>query len=116
MALTIAKAILDDRPGEWLSFATLGWRVFGRIEFSGRVRMIVETLDQQADVTTLRGLLALEVGAVDEAEATFRQALASWSDDTRSGVDFNGRVIARDGLSWLESSRRDTAAPGTRGR
>lgn len=120
MALTIAKAVLDDRPGEWLSFATLGWRVYGRIEFSRVVRLLVETLTQQADVTTLRGLLALEVGEVAEAEAAFRQALADWNADSRSGVDFNGRVIARDCLGWLESARADTvavgAATGTRGR
>ena len=38
-------------------------RLFGRLEFSSRVRSGVQTLSQRADVTTLRGLLALEVGA-----------------------------------------------------
>jgi hypothetical protein len=104
MALTIAKVVLDDRPGEWLSLATLGWRVYGRIEFRNRVRLIVETWNQQADVTALRGLLALEVGEVGDAAVAFRQSLAYWDTDTRSGVDFNGRAIAVDCLDWLSSA------------
>jgi hypothetical protein len=82
--------------------------VFGRLEFSSRVRSLVQVLSQRADVTTLRGLLALEVGEAAEAEAAFRLALSYWDADTRTGVDFNGRVIARDGLDWLTAARART--------
>jgi hypothetical protein len=122
IALAIGKAVLDDRPGERLSFATLGARLFGRLEFSGRVRSGVQTLSRRADVTTLRGLLALEVGAVDEAKVAFRQALTYWDTSSRTGVDFNGRDIARDGLEWLESAQANPGAadaprtPTTQGR
>jgi hypothetical protein len=108
IALAAGKATLDDWPAERLSFATLAWRVFGRLEFSSRVRSLVQVLSQRADVTTLRGLLALEVGEAAEAEAAFRLALSYWDADTRTGVDFNGRVIARDGLDWLTAARTRT--------
>ncbi|HET6572280.1 MAG TPA: hypothetical protein VFG68_01670 [Fimbriiglobus sp.] len=101
IALTIGKAILDDRPGEWPSFANLGWRVFARAELGSRVRSNAQALSQRADVATLRGLLALEVGAVGEAAVSFRLALAYWDAETRSGLDFSGRVIAQDCLNWL---------------
>lgn len=122
MALAVGKAVLDDRPGERLSFATLGARVFGRLEFSSRIRSGARTLSQRADVTALRGLLALEVGEVGDAKTAFRQALTHWDADRRTGVDFNGRGIARDSLEWLESAAANPVAadamrtPTTQGR
>ena len=102
ITLAVGKAVLDDRPGERLSFAGLGSRISGPLEFRSRLRSSALALSQRADVTVLRGLLALEVGEVDDAKAAFRQALTYWDADSRTGVDFNGRGIARDGLEWLE--------------
>jgi hypothetical protein len=115
LALALGKAVVDDCPAERPSFATLSRRSFGRIEYSTSVRSLASVLSLQADVLALRGLLALEVGEVGEAEAAFRQALTYWDADTRSGSDFNGRVIAEDGLRWLESARAATVVAGPEG-
>jgi hypothetical protein len=63
-------------------------------------------LQQEADVTVLRGLLALEKGATDQAEAAFAKALAFYKEEAAvasgAGVVFEGWVIAQDCLQWLE--------------
>jgi len=69
------------------------------------VQGLVRAMIQRADVTTLRGLLALETGEVDAAAAAFRLALTYWDPDTRTGADFNGRSIAHDYLTLLESAK-----------
>jgi hypothetical protein len=61
------------------------------------------SLKQQADAHVLRGLLALEEGEVDEADAAFRLALTLWQDDAAdSGLDFNGRIAAQTCVEWLK--------------
>ena len=105
VTLAIGQAVLDDRPTMRLSLATLPGRVLGRLEFSTRVQGLVRAMIQRADVTTLRGLLALETGEVDAAAAAFRLALTYWDPDTRTGADFNGRSIAHDYLTLLESAK-----------
>ena len=63
-------------------------------------------LRKEADVHVLRGLLALEAGEPDAAEQAFRRAMSIWSEQPGTGLDFNGRVVAR---YWLE---RLAAVPG----
>jgi hypothetical protein len=104
MALMISKAILEDFPGAG-PYALLR-RPQARLEFRSRLESLARSLRQEADVTVLRGLLALEEGEVDEAEAAFRAALALWGDETLAatggGLEFNGRVIAQSALEWVE--------------
>jgi len=54
----------------------------------------------------LRGLLALECGAVESAREHFLTALKTWGGDdpaaTGAGLDFPARPIAQQALRWLE--------------
>jgi tetratricopeptide (TPR) repeat protein len=63
-------------------------------------------LRQEADFRVLRGLLALEAGAVETAAEHCRAALAVWGNDAMAsrgaGLDFAGRRIAEYLLSLLE--------------
>jgi hypothetical protein len=63
-------------------------------------------LRQEADFRVLRGLLALECGAVEAAGEHFRAALEVWGDPGRAatgaGLDFPARPIARQAIRLLE--------------
>jgi hypothetical protein len=94
-----AKSFLDAIPVPPLpSFVALPHLA----DLQGRLRALARVLRQKADVLVLRGLLALEQGSVDEAEAAFREALAVW----QGGLDFNGRPVAQGYLTWIETARR----------
>ncbi|MGH7173182.1 MAG: hypothetical protein ACRELG_23110, partial [Gemmataceae bacterium] len=66
----------------------------------------VARMRQEADWRVLRGLLALEAGAVETARRHFRTALAMWDSDNRAasggGLDFPTRPIAQQALGWLD--------------
>jgi hypothetical protein len=105
MALVVSQVVLDEQP-EAGSMPQLLWRPFQRGEFRNRIARLAQSLRREADVTVLRGLLALEEGEVEEAEVAFRLALGLWQDEATelsgSGLDFSGRVIALESLKWLE--------------
>jgi tetratricopeptide (TPR) repeat protein len=65
-------------------------------------------LMQQGEVAVFRGLLALEAGETDRAEALFREALALSQSDagvaSGAGLDFQARRIAEQALGWLAKS------------
>jgi tetratricopeptide (TPR) repeat protein len=65
-----------------------------------------DLLRQEADVRVLRGLLAVESGAVEAAREHFAAALRVWGDDQRAaagaGLDFLARPIAQDEMRFLE--------------
>jgi hypothetical protein len=109
MALLVAQALLEERPGAE-GVPSLLWRAWRRGDLHKRVTDLAWGMRQEADATVLRGLLALEQGDVGEAEVAFRVALALWRDETAAasgaGLDFGGRVIAQDGLDWLEQEAR----------
>jgi hypothetical protein len=60
----------------------------------------------EADAHVLRGLLALEAGAVESARAQFRAALAVWGSPrlaaSAGGLDFPARRIAQHALRLLD--------------
>ncbi len=68
-------------------------------------------LRQEADVLVLRGLLALEAGAVEAARDHFGAALRVWGDDhqaaTGAGLDFLARPIAQYEMRLLEGLSPD---------
>lgn len=105
MTLGIGQATLDACAAAG-SAPALAWAAFRQGEFSGQVTSLVQSLRKEADVAVLRGLLALEAGDVDQARAAFRSALALWGSEAAaasgSGLDFSGRIIAEDCLSWLQ--------------
>lgn len=109
MALLIGQTVLDAHSGG----GVLPYEVrqpFGRIEYTSRIVALARKTRQKAEVTVLRGLLALELGAVDEAEFLFREVLAIWKDESAAasggGLDFNGRALAQTCLQWLEDARK----------
>jgi hypothetical protein len=104
LALVVGQALLEEHPGPE-SVPALAWRASRRGELQTRVADLARALRQEADGLVLRGLLALELGDVDEAEVAWRVALALWGDEAAAasggGLDFGGRVIAQEGLDWL---------------
>jgi tetratricopeptide (TPR) repeat protein len=107
MAALVAQAVLDGQPG----VGGLGWlfgRALPRADFEPQVTSLAGQLRRAADATTLRGLLALEAGEVEEAELAFRQALDTWeSADAAAagrGLDFTARPVAEACLRWLEAA------------
>jgi hypothetical protein len=103
--LLVAQAVLDVRPGLGIAPNLLS-RTLGRVQFLDRMTLLTRGLKRGADVDVLRGLIALEEGRTDEAEAALREALAVWRDEAAAasgaGVDFNGRPAALGYLAWLE--------------
>jgi tetratricopeptide (TPR) repeat protein len=104
MAILICQRVLGEGPGG-ISIPEYYKRKFDQLDFHNRLARLAQVLRREADVTVLRGLLALEEGEIDEAEIAFRTALSSWNDSTKaasgSGFDFNARVVAQDCLEWL---------------
>jgi tetratricopeptide (TPR) repeat protein len=105
MAVLIGRRVLDEMHGAGLPAALLQLPA-GRFDFRNRVTSLAQSLRLEADMTVIRGLLALEEGDADEAEIAFRQALALWKDAPSAasggGLDFNGRIVAQACLEWLQ--------------
>jgi tetratricopeptide (TPR) repeat protein len=108
MALLVGQTVLDEHPRE-ASVPYLFERTYARTGFHQRVTGLARSLRQEADVTVLRGLLALEEGRVDEengAAVDFRTALELYQDEAAAvsgaGLDFNGRPVAQGYLELLE--------------
>lgn len=109
LALALGQAITDlPAPGSELPNAAK--RAVNWFDLRDRVSAIARYLRHEADVNTLRGLLALEQGDTAEAEAAFREALAIWRDNeaaaTGAGLDFNGRIVAQSCLEWLTQAAK----------
>ena len=104
IALLVGQAVLDEQP-VGATVGSLAWRSLGRLKLYNRTLSLAKDLRQVANARVFRGLLALEQGNMEEAEVTFRLALAFWKDDdaaaTGSGFDFNGRPVAEAALQWL---------------
>ena len=70
------------------------------------MRNMVSLLGQEADIRVMRGMLALEAGAVEVAREHFHAALEVWGSSsqaaTSAGVDFLSRPIAQKALRLLE--------------
>jgi hypothetical protein len=68
--------------------------------------LLADRQRMEADRQVLRGLLALEAGAVETAQQHFRAALNVWASDnaaeTGSGLDFSARPIAQEMLRRLQ--------------
>jgi tetratricopeptide (TPR) repeat protein len=86
--------------------AGLAGAAFLQFEALRPLRVPAALLRQEADLWVLRGLLALEAGAVERAREHFRAALELWGDDGRAatgaGLDFPTRPIAQQALRWLD--------------
>jgi hypothetical protein len=104
MAIMIGRAILEGQ----VTSTSLGhylWQSFGHAGFRTRVLDVGRSLRREADVTVLRGLLALEQGQMIEAELSFLSALSTWTNAqtaaTGGSLEFNGRRVAEAYLQRL---------------
>jgi hypothetical protein len=95
VAFQVARAVLTRPLAAEIVFETLH-----------PLALLTDRLRQEADQQVLRGLLALESGAVEAAGQHFRAALDVWESDTAvaagSGLDFPARPIAQQMLRRLQ--------------
>lgn len=102
----VGKAVLDDRPGPADAPHAL-WRALRRSDFQTQIADVAQRLGLQADMTVVRGAVALEAGDVARAGAAFRAALAFAPDRVWWGggeLEFGGRRIAWAALDLLGAS------------
>jgi hypothetical protein len=105
MAVYTSQEIMESPFGRE-SVPAFIWRQIRHDNFLRNLKAVSLMLKRRADVTVLRGLIALEVGDVAEAEIAFREALLLWGDEANAasggGLDFNGRAAAQGYLEWLK--------------
>ena len=69
---------------------------------------LTSSMRREADLTTLRGMLAVEYGAINQARKDFHDALALWGDaaaaNAGGGLDFPARPLAQDGQKLLDKA------------
>jgi hypothetical protein len=110
MALLTAEAVLGEQPPA-APWSRLAWQIEGRAKFQARFNGLAKALSDEANANTMRGLLLLEEGSVDEAEVAFRLALALWKDaaaaSSGAGLDFKARPVAQGCLPWLTAGSDD---------
>jgi tetratricopeptide (TPR) repeat protein len=111
MALLAGQTVLNEHP-VGASVALLPFRAVDRMKALNRVAALAKDLRQVANANVCRGLLLLEEGEVEEAEVSFRLALALWQDEAAAasgaGLDFNARPIAQGCLRWLSEDDKVT--------
>lgn len=107
LATMVASRVLIEQGGT-KTVPDLIFQTAQRYIFHRRLAELAQALRKEADMTLLRGLLALEQGESEEAEIAFRQALSVWKDESSAargeGLDFNARPVAQTALSWLEDT------------
>lgn len=96
----LTHAVVAEGP------AGLASAVYFQFKALQPLEMPAEMLRQEADRQVLRGLLALECGAIDKARQHFRAAVDVWGSDTNAaagaGLDFPARPIAQQMLLRLQ--------------
>jgi hypothetical protein len=104
MSKIIAERVLTEFTGN-RSINDLSRRGFDRAEFLNRISFIAKSLQRQADLLALRGLILLEECAVKDTGVPFREALSFWKDAktvaSGGGIEFHGRVTAQTYLEWM---------------
>jgi hypothetical protein len=104
MSKIIAERVLTEFAGN-RSIIDLSRLGFDRAEFLNRISLIYKSLQRQADLLVLRGLILLEEGAVKDAAVAFREALSFWKDAETAasggGIEFHGRATAQTYLEWM---------------
>ena len=109
MAMAVLQALLESEPQDGDQAYVVRTALFFP-PILVKTQQMTAGLVEEANLTTLRGALALEVGDVDSARDFFRAALAVWGDETRAatgaGLDFSSRPLAQAGLAALENADR----------
>jgi tetratricopeptide (TPR) repeat protein len=99
----VGKSLLDEQPGG-SQVQQLVWRALSRSDLQIRIADTGRKLGLQADITVLRGVVALEAGNVPRAREAFRAALAFAPNRWAVGgqLEFSGRRIAWDCLALVD--------------
>jgi hypothetical protein len=97
VALMASQAILEARSPDISPLSVIRTQERQR-ELLSQVYALTVLLRREADLHVLRGLLDLESGRPEQAQANFRAALAVWGSKeaaaSGAGLDFPGRGIA----------------------
>jgi tetratricopeptide (TPR) repeat protein len=105
VAFHVAKAVLARLPAVGGVGGAAG-ATFHQYEAMGPLGRPAELMRQEADREVLRGVLALESGAVEAARQHFRNALGVWGGKEAAaagaGLDFPARPIAEQALRRLQ--------------
>jgi tetratricopeptide (TPR) repeat protein len=101
MALRVGDALLA-RPVQGTGPAGQALALFFQFNALAPLGEQAQLLGQAADFRVLRGLLALEAGAVESARQHLSAALAEWGGVKGSGVDFRTRPIAQYVMGLLK--------------
>jgi len=98
----VGKAVLDEQAG-WPSVPGAVLLAINQSDFRTRVAEITQKLALVADITVLRGLIALEAGNIEHAREAFRVALAYSPSRWGTGqLEFSSRRVAWDCLALIE--------------
>lgn len=103
LPLRKAPALVGLLAGEFLLTSAQGVPFHvgaDRTAFLRRTGALVMALRRQAEIVTLRGVLALEWGESTRAEELFRESLALWNTDTAGAS-----ALARHLLGFLEGGK-----------
>jgi tetratricopeptide (TPR) repeat protein len=104
IALAVGQSVLDGHL-QYESPLRLLQTSINRTESLRRVGAYVGYLRQEAEITVLRGLLALESGETDRARELFREALRFYGSggqpSASAGPESGGRVVAEQALELL---------------
>lgn len=101
VAMAIARGLPEPGPVDWLRM-----RRQHRDDVLGNALNSLTPLRQESDLTTLRGVLAVEAGNIDAGRSHFRQALYLGTDAREPVLEFGGRPLAQGYLALIEKQRK----------
>ncbi len=96
---------VHGQPGGWVALFSVNWDARKNPKLAGVLQGPLRygtDLAQEAELSFLRGLLALEEGATDAAEEHLRHAV----DLAAGGAPLQGRAVAARYLKLLQDARR----------
>jgi tetratricopeptide (TPR) repeat protein len=106
VARLIGKSLLAE-AGEKRTLFDMIVQSEAETDLANRLPSLAQSLRKEADITSIRGLLALEQGDDKRAAIAFATALTVWQNaqaaSDGSGLDFIGRPLAQGCLKWLTS-------------
>ncbi len=107
IAVAATRAILFAQPFDGFP-PVLTRTTFTYPSIMEEMAAVAGNMPREADLTTLRGLLALECGQTDQARGEIHHALSLWGNEAMAagggGINFPARGIAQDAEKLLDSA------------
>jgi tetratricopeptide (TPR) repeat protein len=110
IAAVVGKSVLDTQPSsvEWYNVL---WLALSRSDLQAQVSEMTRLLGLQANMITLRAIMALEAGNIPHARQQLNAALTyspyRWGNGQ---LEFTGRPIVRDCLRLLDQGADTTSS------